>query len=437
MTAPEINRRRFLSVLGAGSATVGLAACAGPGTTRGGARAGAGGSMSMPAPVGAGPATGSLSFAHWRAEDKETFTTIIDKFVAANPGLSIRQDIAPSADYQATELQRIKSGAVGDVFTAFRGSQFSAIADAGLYLPLGQQPFIDNYSPKLTRAGRSAGIELGLPYQLVFPMPMYNKDLFDKAGVSEIPADWDSFLALCELLKGTGVYPLAWPGADSGNAGQLFNSMVMNNAPTDDMCSQIENGSYRCTDDWFITTLTQYQQLIPYFEPGATGTQPQPCQQLFATGKAAMLATGAYDISSVRKLGAKFAVDVLSPITVAKDKARHIGTYNATFILGASSVGHNQESALRFIEYLSQPAVAQEYANGTSQMVTVTGVKYSNPDLAAMAHWADEKTCLAPRYQFNNLDVQHAVEGAAVKVVGGASPQQAADEAQRVVDQQK
>lgn len=150
-----------------------------------------------------------------------------------------------------------------------------------------------------------------------------------------------------------------------------------------------------------------------------------------------MLATGAYDISSVRKLGAKFAVDVLSPITVAKDKARYIGTYNATFILGASSVGHNQESALRFIEHLSQPAVAQEYANGTSQMVTVTGVKYGNPDLAAMAHWADEKTALAPRYQFKNLDVQHAVEGAAVKVVGGASPQQAADESQRVVDQQK
>lgn len=436
MTATGIDRRRFFTVFGAGTAALGLTACAGPGTTRGGAGA-AGGSVSMPAPVGTGPATGSLSFAHWRAEDKETFTSIIDAFTAANPGLSIRQDIAPSADYQATELQRIKSGAVGDVFTAFRGSQFTSIADAGLYLPLGQQTFIDNYSPKLIRAGRSDGIELGLPYQLVFPMPMYNKDLFEKVGVSEIPADWDSFLALCETLKGAGVFPLAWPGADSGNAGQLFNSMVMNNAPTDDMCTRIEEGSYRCTDDWFLKTLTQYQQLTPYFEPGATGTQPQPCQQLFATGKAAMLATGAYDISSVRKLGATFAVDVLSPITVAKDEARYVGTYNATFILGASSVGKNQESALQFIEYLSRPETAQEYANGTSQMVTVTGVEYSNKDLAAMAHWATEKTCLAPRYQFNNLDVQHAVEGAAVKVVGGASPQEAAEEAQSVVDQQK
>ena len=391
----------------------------------------------MPAQVNASPASGKLSFAHWRAEDKDTFTKIIDGFAEANKGVEIRQDIAPSADYQATELQRIRSGAVGDVFTAFRGSQFVAMAKAGLYLPLGNQTFIDNYNPKLVRAGRSDGIELGLPYQLVFPMPLYNKDLFDKHGISELPGDWDSFLAMCEKLKGAGLYPMAWPGGESGNAGQLFNSMVMNNAPSDDMCTKIQDGTYRCTDDWFLTTLKQYQQLTPYFEPSSTGTQPQPCQQLFAQGKAAMLATGAYDISSVRKLGATFPVDVLAPITVAKDKVKYTGTYNATFILGASSVGKNQDAALKFIEYLSQPEVATAYANGTSQMVTVSGVTYSNKDLAGIAHWVSAKTCLAPRYQFTNLEVQHAVEGAAIKVVGGQSPDQAAEEAQRIVGQQK
>ncbi len=433
-----LNRRRFLGALGATAATAGLTACAGPGTTRGGgARAGAATGMSMPAQVGKSPATGSLSFAHWRAEDKDTFNSIIASFTKVNKGVTIRQDIAPSADYQATELQRIRSGAVGDVFTAFRGSQFTAMAKAGLFLPLGNQSFIYNYNAKLTRAGRSGGIEFGLPYQLVFPMPLYNKDLFDKHGISELPGDWDSFLTLCEKLKSAGLYPMAWPGGESGNAGQLFNAMVMNNAPTDDMCTKIQDGTYKCTDDWFLTTLKQYQQLIPYFEPSATGTQAQPCQQLFAQGKAAMLATGAYDISSIRKLGATFSVDVLAPITVAKDKVRYTGTYNATFILGASTAGKNPDAALKFIEYLSQPEVATTYANGTSQMVTVAGVTYTNKDLAGIAHWVTAKTCLAPRYQFTNLDVQHAVEGAAIKVVGGQSPQQAAEDAQRVVEQQK
>jgi len=435
MNSTQMDRRRFLSALGIGAAGLGLAACAGPGS--GNKSNSSSSSAGAPSAVGTAPVTGSLSFAHWRAEDKDVFTGIINDFVKGNPGTSIRQDIAPSADYQATELQRIKQGAVGDVFSAFRGSQFTSIDAAGLYVPLTAQPFVKNYTPQFLTVGQSGGVQKGLPYQLIFPMPLYNKDLFDKTGISEIPGDWDSFLALCEKFKSADIFALAWPGGDTGNAGQLFNSMVMNNAPSDDMCAKIQDGTYKCTDDWFVNTLKQYAQLAPFMENGAAGSLPQPSQQLFATGKAAMLATGAYDIASVRKLGATFAMDVFSPITVAKDKVKYTGTYNATFILGASAIGKNQAAALKFIEYLSTPEVATTYANGTSQMVTVAGVTYSNKDIAAIQHWTTAKTLLAPRYQFTNLDVQHAVEGACVKVVGGATPAQAAEDAQRVVDQQK
>ncbi len=432
----SLSRRGFLTAFGAGAAAAGLTACVGPGTTRGG-HGSTGGTLTMPDQVGTGPAKGKLSFAHWRAEDKAAFATLIDKFKKANPDASITQDIAPSADYQATELQRIKSGAVGDVFAAFRGSQFTAIAKAGLFLPLGKQSFIDNYVARLVRAGRSDGIEMGMPYQLVFPMPLYNVDLFDKAGISEIPQDWDGFLSLCDKLKGKGYYPMAWPGGEIGNAGQLFNSMVMNNAPTDDACARIENGQGKCTDDWFVNTLKQYKQLIPYFQPNSVGTQPQPCQQLFKQEKAAMLVTGSYDIAAVRKLGAKFPLDLLSPITTTKDKAKYQGTYNATFILGVSSASKQQDAGLKFLEFLSQPENAQFYGNETAQLTTVENVQYSNKDLAKTAKWITRRTSLAMRYQFENLDVEHAVEGACIKVVGGTSPENAAESAQRVVDQNR
>ena len=436
MCSTQLDRRRFLSALGLGAVGLGVAACAGPGSAKKSDTSTS--SAAAASAVGTGPVSGALSFAHWRAEDKTVFNAIIADFVKTNPGVSIRQDIAPSADYQATELQRIKQGAVGDVFSAFRGSQFTSIDAAGLYVPLANQPFVKNYTPSFLEVGKDkGGAQKGVPYQLVFLMPLYNKDLFDKTGITEIPADWDSFLAMCEKFKSAGIFALAWPGGDTGNAGQLFNSMVMNNAPSDDMCTKIQDGTYKCTDDWFVNTLKQYAQLAPYMETGAAGSLPQPCQQLFATGKAAMLATGSYDASSVRKLGAKFAMDVFSPITVAKDKVKYTGTYNATFILGASNIGKHQEAALKFIEYLSTPAVATTYANGTSQMVTVAGVTYANKDIAAIQHWTTAKTLLAPRYQFTNLDVEHAVEGACVKVVGGTAPEKAAEDAQKIVDQQK
>ena len=69
--------------------------------------------------------------------------------------------------------------------------------------------------------------------------------------------------------------------------------------------------------------------------------------------------------------------------------------------------------------------------------ITSIGVDYTNPDLKHTAPWLTKKTLLAPRFQFNNLDVRNAVEGSCVAVIGGTSPQQAAEKAQTIVDQNR
>jgi raffinose/stachyose/melibiose transport system substrate-binding protein len=428
-STPRYSRRRALQLLGVGGLGLAATACAGPG-----------GSSSAPgaAPVKtSGKIEGSLSFAHWRAEDKAVFSKIIESFDAEHPGVTIKQDISPSNDYQSAALQQIRGGGVGDVFAAFRGAQFDAMVQAGIYTNISDQKWVSNFEPSLLDVGNSGGKQLGFPYQVVFTMPVSNKDLLDKAGASTNPKDWDSFLALCDKLKSRGLVPIAWPGGDPGNAGQLFNSMVMNNAPSADMCTKIQNGEYKCTDPWFLKTLNQYVQLTPYFQPNSTGTSVEPMQQLFATGKAAMLATGSYHVAAVRKLGAKFPVDLISPITVAAPEAKFEGVYNATFILGVNAASKNQPAAAAFLEYLSTPKVAGEYANGTAQNVTVKNVDYTDPDLKTISPWLTRKTILAPRFQFTNLDIRSAVEGSCIKVVGGESPEKAAQEAQRIVDQKR
>ena len=427
--ASQPSRRRLLQLFGAAGVGAIATGCGGPG--------GSSGQSAGAAPNTTGPVQGTLSFAHWRAEDKAIFEQVIADFAKANAGVTVRQDITPSNDYQSTALQKIKGGAVGDVFTAFRGAQFVNMAKAGLYSDLSGLAAVGNYDPRLIDAGKSEGKQVGLPYQLVFNMPVYNEELLSKGGTSEPPKDWEGFLAMCDKLKGAGITPIAWPGGDAGNAGHLLNAMVMNNAPSDDMFAKIESGDYKTTDDWFVATLKQYAQLVPYFQPNANGTAVEPAQQLFASGKAAMLATGSFHIGAVRALGAKFPVDLLAPITVPAGKAKYEGIHNATFILGVSTASKNQAAATKFVEYLSQPDVAARYANGTTQHLTVKGVTYTNADLKATEAWLTRKTLLAPRFQFNNLDLRAAVENAATQVVGGTAPDKAAADAQRVVDQQR
>jgi raffinose/stachyose/melibiose transport system substrate-binding protein len=349
----------------------------------------------------------------------------------------VSQDISPSGDYQRIALQRIRDGAVGDAFTAFRGAQFIDMNKAGVFVDLTGQPMVERYEPALIEAGKSAGKQVGLPYQLVFNMPLANLDLLERAGATEAPGDWDGYLALCERLKGLGVTPIIFPGGSLADANQLVNSMVMNNAPSDDMFAKIESGEYKCTDDWFMKTLDQYKQLRPYVQPNARGTGAEAAQQMFARGQGAMFVTGTYYLKLVRNLGAKFPIDVVSPITVAAAERKYEGIHNATFILGVNAASDNQATASAFVDHLSDPAVAGAYANGTAQFVTVAGVTYTDPDLNALQPWAKKKTLIAPLFQFTNLDVRGAVQGACFEVIGGAEPAKAAEDAQRVVDQNR
>jgi len=425
----QISRRQAMALLGALGLGASAAACAGPGGST--KPAGASG----PAAPSAGAVTGKVSFAHWRGEDKAVFDELIKRFAAKHDGVEVAQDISTSNDYNAQALQKLRGGSIGDAFATFRGAQFKNFTEAGIYTELKDSQAVKNYQKGLLSAGQNGDSQLGLPYQVVFPMPMANLDLFDKAGAEIAPKNWDAFLAMCEKLASAGVIPISWPGGDVGNGGQLFNCMIANNAPVDDMCAQIEQGKLKCTDDWFIKMLNQYKDLKPFVQPNATGTAVEPAQNLFSQGKAAMLATGSYHLAAVRGLGAKFPIDLVFPNTTSDGKGKYEGAYNATFILGVNSASKNQAAAAAWIDFLSEPENAGYYANQTAQHVSVDKVEYTNPDLKRLSPWLQKKTALAARFQFNNLDVRNAVEASATAVISGTSPEQAAAAAQKIVDE--
>ena len=174
-----------------------------------------------------------ITFFHWRAEDKDVLAGIIKEFTAAT-GIEVEQSIKNSSDYQAQATQDILDGKPADVFTAFRGSQFFSMAKANggsLWLDLSNQPFVKNYNKHLILPGQYDGKQLGLPYQLVFNMPLVNMDLLKSLNLT-LPANINDLQRFCQTVKSKGITPIEWPGGVTGNAGQLsMNGMMMNNMP--------------------------------------------------------------------------------------------------------------------------------------------------------------------------------------------------------------
>lgn len=427
-----ISRRGAISLIGAGAAATLLAGCVGPGS---------GTASTVTAATGSAftaKASGTVSFYHWRGEDKATFDTLIDGFQKKNPNIKVNMTITTSNDYLANALPKVRGGGLGDVLPAFRGAQFGQFADAGIFTDLSGQSVDKEYTPGLIEAGQSKGKQDGLPYQLLLIYPIFNEDVFDKASANPNPSTWDQTLNSCDKLKSKGFVPIAYPGADSGNSSQLLNSMVLADQPSEDAFTKIEAGKLKVTDDWFLAVLKKYRQLGPYFQPNFIGSSQASARQIFVEQKAGALSTGSYDIATVRQLGATFPIGMFFPNTLsAAKKDWYQGVYNATFILGVNAKSKVKPAALKWIEFLSQKDQAEYYANQTVQWLTLEGLEYSNPDLKKLAPILKKKLSLDEKFLFLNKDIANAVYAACNDSASGVPVDQAAEKAQKIIDQSR
>lgn len=376
-----------------------------------------------------------ISFIHWRGEDAKSFDAIIKQFQAENPNIIVEAQTFPSDQYQSTAQAKLLDGSVGDVFTSFPGAQFEAIAKAGLFTDLSSVPFLDKFIPSLIEAGKKDGKQLALPYQLVYNIPIYNVELFEKNGLTP-PKDWDGFLAAAEKLKKEGITPIAFAGAGIGPS-QFLNPMVMNNAPDPEIFTKLEAGKTKLTDEWWVKTLSQFKELNDkgYFQKDAVGTKDEGASALFIQGKAAILATGSFQLAQNKQQNPNLKQKLLAPITVSADKAQYEGIHTTTFLLAVNSKSKHPEEAKKFLEFLSRKEIAGKYANETGQNVTIKDVQYTSEELKSTAEWANKKTRFQPRFTIKDAEVQKAVVSSIQAVLAGKSPEQAAAEAQAIVDQ--
>ncbi|MCQ4087471.1 ABC transporter substrate-binding protein [Saccharibacillus sp. JS10] len=416
MTRTSGKKLRYLLASGALALTAVLSACGGGGSSASG-----------------GDVT--INFLHWRGEDVKTLDTIIDKFEAANPTIKVEMQTLPSDQYQSTAQAKLSDGSVGDVFASFPGAQFDALSKAGAFTDLSGASFLKNFNSELIATGQKDGKQLAVPYQLVYNDPIYNVKLFEKYGLTP-PKDWEGFLALCQKLKDNGIIPIAFAGADIG-PGQFMNTMVMNNEPSDDIFEKVEAGEAKLTDEFWVKTLTQIKELNDkgYFQPDALGTKDAAAGALFIQEKAGMLASGSYQLAQNAAQNPELEQGLLAPITVSADQAKYEGVHTSTFMLAVNSKSKHPEEAKKFLEYLSQKDVASEYANATGQNVTVDGVTYDSPELKVAEDWTSKKTLFQPRFTIKNGDNQKAVTNSIQAVLGGSTPEEAAQEAQAVIDQ--
>lgn len=193
------------------------------------------------------------------------------------------------AAYQTSIQQSIREESAPGLFTWWGGYQLQTLVENGLVEDLTQV-----WEEHITPAGVSADIAEAFtydgkiyasPYSILYNVILYNKEVFEAAGVSSEPQTFEEFLDACEKIKAYGVTPIAFKN-DSWAGFIWFQALIASYEPQlyQDLC----DGTAKYTDERVAEVMNIWKDMIDkgYF------TQPiaiTDMEKMIANGEIAMM----------------------------------------------------------------------------------------------------------------------------------------------------
>jgi raffinose/stachyose/melibiose transport system substrate-binding protein len=278
-------------------------------------------------------------------------------FEKANPKIKVDFEYITANDTYLQKLQpQLLAGKAGDVIMV-DSDKVKKWGDSGYLADLSNQSWASKIATDAQPFTQNNGKTFAMPMELIGIGMYANMDLLKKAGITEVPSDWPTFLADLGKLKKAGINPLALPDKSGWTAQSVLqaagSSLVYQKNKTWD--ADFLAGKTTINDDW----KTSLEQLTELGDKGYVNWKSElgvdewsQGSADFTAGKSAFWYQGAWQVSSVKK-AVKF------PISFAPWPATAAGTApNAMFFTGTmwgvNSQSKNSDAAKKFVDFWSQ-----------------------------------------------------------------------------------
>src|SRR5579864_9256075 len=171
-------------------------------------------------PAGAiGQAGAMMTFWSWRAEDRAFYESMIKKFEAQNPGVSIEFQTFKPTEYNTALSAAMQAGKGPDIVHLRAYGALQPFARPEFLVPLEDKvPELKTFSRQWLDGARGQTDHkvYGVPFAVQALVIFYNKKLLARAGVQPAATwTWDQFIAALRMLKDKGITPVA-NGAKEG-----------------------------------------------------------------------------------------------------------------------------------------------------------------------------------------------------------------------------
>ena len=373
-------------------------------------------------PSTSGPVT--LTFWHGYTEaDGKVLQTIIDDFNTSQKDVKIETSVKTWAVIGDTLLPAL-SAKKGPDIVALPAENLPTYASKGAFAKL--DDFYDSSAIKGASLNPNAvdmtvvnDTHYAVPWGFVPLSVIYNKTLFEKAGITTFPTTWDEWVADAKKLTvdsdGDGTpeqYGLALPDhATVGNG--VWASLFYGNG------GGIESkGKSTLDSDANVETLKFWAGAVTQDKISPTGLDGVASDKLFSSGKAAMEIGGPWMAS----VATENKIDYGIAGVPAGPKSSDVSAIGISTAVTAQADAGKRAAAEKFFEYFYSKDVATKWSLGSGWPPLRTDVPASdvsaNPVVESLTKLVGSAKPLLPGV-VNSTDVLSAVDEATQKAMAG------------------
>lgn len=251
------------------------------------------------------------------AEDNDNgvlLTEICNNYKKINPNFDYEYELVSSDNLKQKVATLAASNDLPDIFVYESGKPIVELIEADQIVDIGAE--LDKLDVmKYMNPSAVSLLETLSGTDTMYDLPLghnvegfwYNKELFEKAGVSA-PTTWDEFETTLEKLSAAGIQPLTTGGADKWGATRLINAYLVRTMGADAM-SKAAKGEVKYTDKGYVAAAQKILDWANkgYFGKGITTVDMGTAGTALMSGQAAIFYNGSWFTSNLNDESANLA----------------------------------------------------------------------------------------------------------------------------------
>lgn len=303
-----------------------------------------------------------LNLFHFKVSQVEQWEDLSEIYKEIEPGVALKvETVGGAADWSTALKTKFASGSGPDIFIVDGPALARTFSE---YLTdLSDQPWVNHVLESAKRPMIFDGKLMGMPFNIEGYGFIYNKEIFRKAGVQEVPKTIDELRQAAEKIQGIGVTPFGNAYSEWWVIGMhLMNVPFASQSDPEAFSMALDSGEATIVDNEIFKSFKDLFDLtIQYGNKNSLTTDHNAQMALFNTGQVAMVQQGNWKEVGIYEANPNAEVGII-PIPINNDPIISDRVpVGVPFYWVINNQSEMQEEAKQFLNWMVSSDTGKQY----------------------------------------------------------------------------